>query len=273
MKALKTIGKSIADFFRDDGLTLAGAMSYFTMMAFVPFFMLLVTLFGQLLGRYPEFYRFFLNRVSSLFPEVTGNVTQELIKLISYNAIGKASLLLYAFLSYQLLASLENSLNTVFKVKQKRNIILSLLISVVVVTFVIVIILASFAASTIIPLLSELRDYFPHLKIGRFSAFLIKYILPFVMILITVAVTYKLLPVPKVKLVSAFKGALFTTVMIEAAKIGFTWYVVAVAQFGRIYGSLTAFIVFLLWMFYSWSIFLVGAEIVHNLDRPVKSAR
>lgn len=273
MKVLRILWKSLADFFRDDGLTLAGSMSYFTMMAFVPFCMLLITLFGHLLGRYPEFYRFFLGRLSSLFPEAAGGMTQEVMKLISYNAIGKTGLLLYGFLSYQVLASMENALNAVFKTAKKRHILISLLISIVVVTFIIAIVIVSFATSTVIPLLSEVREYLPNIRIGRFTGFVIRYVLPFLMILGTVTMTYKLLPVAKVKAAYAFRGALFTTVMIEVAKFLFSWYVVAVAQFGKIYGSLTAVVVFLLWIFYSWSIFLIGAEIVHNLDRPAKNAR
>jgi membrane protein len=48
------------------------------------------------------------------------------------------------------------------------------------------------------------------------------------------------------------------------AKHLFTWYVGTVVKMGTIYGSLTAFVVFLLWVFYSSCIFLIGAEIVHN---------
>ncbi|HAM51008.1 MAG TPA: hypothetical protein DCP92_10095 [Nitrospiraceae bacterium] len=34
---------------------------------------------------------------------------------------------------------------------------------------------------------------------------------------------------------------------------------------GTIYGPLSAFVIFLLWVFYSSCIFLIGAEVVHNL--------
>jgi len=39
---------------------------------------------------------------------------------------------------------------------------------------------------------------------------------------------------------------------------------------GAIYGSLTAIVTFLMWLFYSSSIFLVGAELVHNLGNSKK---
>jgi membrane protein len=65
---------------------------------------------------------------------------------------------------------------------------------------------------------------------------------------------------------NACKGAIFTTTFFEIAKHVFTWYVGTVVQFGKIYGSLSAFVVFLLWVFYSSSIFLIGAEVVYNYN-------
>jgi len=56
----------------------------------------------------------------------------------------------------------------------------------------------------------------------------------------------------------------------EAAKYIFTFYVVKVVRLGAVYGPLSAFIIFLLWVFYSSCIFLIGAETVHNLEARKK---
>jgi membrane protein len=82
--------------------------------------------------------------------------------------------------------------------------------------------------------------------------------------LFSVTVFYILFPKTKVRTSYAFTGALFTTVFLEVAKHLFTWYVGTVVKYGTIYGSLTTFVVFLLWAFYSSCIFLIGAEIVHH---------
>ncbi|MDA8079673.1 MAG: YihY/virulence factor BrkB family protein [Nitrospiraceae bacterium] len=271
MRALRVLGRSLLDFFRDDGLMLAGSMSYFTMMALVPFFLFIMTLFGYLLGRYPEFYNFISSRIDGVFPSVTGQVTHELVKLISYKGIGKVSILLYGFLSYQVFGSMEHALNVIFRVKNKRRVIFSVLISLLVVTLVMALLILSFAASSAAQLLPSLRYYFPGIKVGGVMGFIIGFVVPFILMLLTVTALYKLLPRAKVRFSSAFEGALFTVVFLELAKHVFTWYVVSVAHFGRIYGSLTAIVVFLLWMFYSSCIFLVGAEIVRNLGSPRKA--
>jgi membrane protein len=93
------------------------------------------------------------------------------------------------------------------------------------------------------------------------------------LVLLTVTMLYILLPKTKVQIRDSLSGALFTAVFWEIAKHIFTWYVSSFAQLGKIYGPLTAFISFLLWIFYASAIFLVGAEIVHNAGIVRKDLR
>lgn len=244
---------------------LAGAMSYFSMMALLPFCLFLITLFGYFLGHYHEFYRFFLTKLVNFFPSVTHEVTDELLKLISYKGIGKFSLILYGLLSYQVFASLEKALNVIFKVKIQRHFFSSVLISLLVVTSIITLLITSFAAASFIHLFKTFQILELSVEISRMNEIIIGFALPFVLVLLTVTMIYMLMPRTSVRFADAFKGAVFTSVLLEAAKHLFTWYVGTVAQFGRIYGPLSAFVVFLLWVFYTSSIFLIGAEVVHNL--------
>ena len=264
MKGAGVIGRSVIDFFRDDGLMFAASMSYFTMMAIVPFCLFLVTLFGYVLGHYPEFYRFFLSRLMHLFPEVTREMTQDITKLIYFQGIGKVGLVLYGLLSYQVFASYEAALNAIFKVKKKRRFIFSLFVSLTVVTLILALLIISFSATSFMPLLKVLTPFLPGLQIGTITQFIIRFILPFILVLFVVIMLYIIIPKTRVSFSDSFKGALFTTIFLEVAKHIFTWYVRSVVELGKIYGPLTAFISFLLWVFYSSSIFLIGAEIVHN---------
>ncbi|MEW6109140.1 MAG: YihY/virulence factor BrkB family protein [Nitrospirota bacterium] len=270
MKFLRITGRSLLDFFKDEGLMLAGSMSYFSVMALVPFCLFLITLFGYFLGNYPELHEFFLRKLINFFPAVTYAIIDEMTKLVSYKGLGKYSLILYGVLSYQVFASLENSLNVIFKVKKKRNLVFSVLISLLVITLIIALLITSFATASFIPLLKTFQPFGLSLKIGKLTGFLIRFVLPFILVLFTITMMYILLPRTKIKFVNAFKGAFFATVFLEIAKHFFTWYVTTIAHFGKIYGSLTAFILFLLWIFYSCSIILIGAEVVHNLQNSRK---
>lgn len=273
MRFLKILARSLVDFFRDDGMMLAGSMSYFTMMALVPLGLFLVTLLGYFLGEYPGFYRFFVTKLTGFFPEVTQEITNDISKLITYKGIGAFSLALYWFLSYQVFVSVEFALNRIFKVKKRRHVFLSLLVSLALVTMIIILLIASFGAATMVPVLKALGPFLPGIRMGMITKIIIQFVLPFVILLFTMMLLYLLVPKARVKPADAFLGACFTALFLETAKHAFTWYVRSVAHFGRIYGSLTAVVMFLLWMFYSSGIFLIGAEIVHNLGNTRKAGR
>ncbi len=265
MRYLHILTKSFIDFFKDGGPMLAGAISYFTMMALVPLCLFLVTIFGYFLGHYHGFYEFFSLRLINLFPEITKGITKELGKIIMFRGIGTLSLILYGVLSFQVFASIENALHVIFEVKKKRSFFWSVILSLLIITFIIMMLFISFIATSLIPLLKTIKQLFPELQIGLLTAFMIRFIIPFLMVFFTITVIYIFFPKTKVKASYAFIGALFATVFLEIAKHIFTWYVGTVVEFGTIYGPLTAFVVFLLWVFYSSSIFLIGAELVHNL--------
>jgi membrane protein len=265
MRYFRILTKSFIDFFKDGGLMLAGSLSYFTMMAIVPLCLFLVTIFGYFLGHYQGFYEFFSTRLISFFPAITKGITKELGKLITFQGIGSLSLLLYGVLSFQVFSSVENALHVIFEVKTKRSFFWSVILSLLIVTFIIMMLFISFIATSLIPLLKTLKPLFPELRLGLITAVMIRYVIPFLMVFFTITVMYIFFPKTKVKTSYAFIGALFATVFLEVAKHIFTWYVGTVVEFGTIYGPLTAFVVFLLWVFYSSCIFLIGAELVHNL--------
>lgn len=266
IKALRIIGRSSIDFLKDDGLMLAGALSYFTMMALVPFCLFLVAVFGHFLDQYPGLYQFFLAKLTSFFPSVTKEITNDLGKIIGLQGLGKFSLLLYGFLSYQVFASLEVALNTIFRVKKRRGFLFSLFISLLVVALIIALLTTAFTAASLIPLLDPLDPGLAFLRIGRISKILVQYFVPFGLLLLSTSLLYKIVPKTGVSPLAALKGALFTAVLLEIAKHLFTWFVSSIAKYGKIYGPLSAFIVFLLWMFYASVIFLIGAKIVYNLE-------
>lgn len=266
LPVLTIIGRSFLDFFRDGGLMLAASLSYFSMMAIVPLCLFLVTIFGYFLGGEKEFYQFFSARLISYFPDVTHGITEELKRVITHRGLGKVSLLLYGVLSYGIFSALETATNVIFKTKDKRSYIVSIFFSLVIVTFIIALFLISFSATSLISMLEPLRELFTGLKISRLTGFFMRFVVPFFIMFLTVAMMYILLPKKRIGFTHALSGALFTALFLEGAKHAFTAYILHVFRFGTIYGHLSALVVFLLWVFYSASIFLTGAEIVHNLE-------
>jgi YihY family inner membrane protein len=78
------------------------------------------------------------------------------------------------------------------------------------------------------------------------------------------AALYKLMPNTYVGLWPAIGGALFVVPIWMAAKWGFALYVKALVVKGHLYGTLGLFPLFLLWLYVSWLVFLLGAQLAHT---------
>lgn len=73
------------------------------------------------------------------------------------------------------------------------------------------------------------------------------------------------LPALQVRVVPALLGALVSTVLFEIARYAFRVYVTefAFASFSGVYGTLSLAPIWLLWIYYSWLVFLLGVEVAH----------
>lgn len=273
MGFLKAIFRAFANFYKNNGLINAASISYFSVMAIIPFCLLIITIFGHILGKNEELLIFFTEKLSHFFPKITHNIVEEVKKIIIYKGIGGLTLVIYIVLSYQLFSSAESAINIIFRIKSKRSIITSLLTSVFIISLVSILIVLSFFATTIISMFEMFKEYFPGIKISIIISFSIKYVIPFILFFLTMIVVYLFLPKVKIRIKPVIFGSLFVSIMFEIVKHFFTFYVVKVAKLGAIYGPISAFVIFLLWVFYSSSIFLVGAEIVHMLNTSRKRGR
>jgi len=264
---MRILWRSISDFFRHDGPMLAGSVTFFSIMALVPFLLLLVSLFGYLLGEHEAFYEFLSAWLAGFFPKATEEITEELGKLIAYNKIGLFTLAVYAYFSYQLYFSLERAVDRIFGSGGKRSLFVSLMLSLIGITALMVVMIIGFGAASLISLFDPLARFFPGLRGGETASLFIGVVLPVTLVFAAASAFYMALPERKVMLRHALCGALFTALLTEAANHIFTYYaVMKVSQFGNIYGPLTAFVMFLLWVFSVACIFLMGAEIVRNLE-------
>jgi len=264
---LKAAGNGLINFYKDDCIMIAGSLTFFSMMAIIPFCLLLFASFNYILGANEEFYNYFVTRLEGLFPEITSESIDRIKNLLFADGIGTITLILYSFQSYQLFLSLEYAMHIVFKVNIRRHFFISVILSFGLVTWIIFLMLASFAASSAIAMLMHFEEVLYFLKIDWITGFLIGSVVPTILIFVAVASLYLIIPKKRVRFKNAFAGALLTTIFLEAAKFIFTLILGKVLNLGVIYGSLSVSIIFLLWIFYSWCIFLIGAEMVHLLEK------
>jgi membrane protein len=94
--------------------------------------------------------------------------------------------------------------------------------------------------------------------LSRFAALFASWLLLFLL--------YLLMPSTRVKVRAAVIGALIAALLWEGAKAGFKLYVTKAVATSALYGSLGLIPLFLLWLYLTWVIVLIGLELTYTLQ-------
>lgn len=92
-------------------------------------------------------------------------------------------------------------------------------------------------------------------------------ILPFVFQLMAFTLLYLVMPNVRVSLWHGLAGALVATILFETTKRLFGFYILHFNSYEVIYGALSTLPIFLIWIYLSWAVALIGAEVVSVLQQ------
>jgi membrane protein len=101
---------------------------------------------------------------------------------------------------------------------------------------------------------------------NTFIGFLYNRILPFFITLFVMVMLNLLLPRAKVLFKSALFGGIFSAFLWEFSKNYFYLYVTRMTTVTSFYGSLAIIPVFMIWMYLTWMIILLGAELAYTFQ-------
>lgn len=245
-----------------DLLQSAASLAYTTLLALVP----LATVVFSTLSLFPVFEEWVGIAESFIFANFVpsaGAVVHEYLegfssKVGGLTAIGLISLLLTALL---LLATIENALNSIWGVKAGRRTAQRIMVYWTLLTLGPLMIIASLAITSFL-ISSALQE-----TNGGASGGLeyVVPVLPFLLEVVAFVMLYYLVPNYRTRFSHALIGALIAAVLFEVAKIGFTWYLSTFDSFEVIYGALGVIPIFLIWIYISWLVILIGARYAAKL--------
>lgn len=93
-------------------------------------------------------------------------------------------------------------------------------------------------------------------------------LLPWLLVSGAFTVTYLIIPNTRVRVSSALVGGAVAGLLWQVASWGFTAFVVGSTKYTAIYSSFAIVILFLIWLFISWLVLLLGASIVFYHQNP-----
>ncbi len=253
----------------DKCLRVAAALSFTTLLALVPlitvaFSMLSVfPVFEQWSGAFEDFmYRNFVPAAGDIVRENLTRFSQQAGKL---TAVGLVVLLLSALF---LLATVEDNFNEIWRVHRGRSVFQRLLVYWAVISLGPLLIVASLSVSSYVLSLSFLPDQ--RIYQGFMSHFLP--VLPFLLETIAFVLFFMAMPNCSVRFRDALAGGIVAAVLFECAKKGFAIYVLNFRSYEVIYGALATIPIFLIWIYLSWLVVLVGAHVAAVLPEATRGS-
>lgn len=279
MKTIRVLVKSMIDFWWDDCFTHAASISFFALMSLFPLLIIVISALFSIFGTNDDVSRNIVPFLKTFFPHIDQSIIKEIKRLSGVKGFSDAmNAALFLWMAIQVFYSIEYAVNIAFKTKKPRTFIYTTTISVFMVFFSGILYLFSIGITSLTKILKTAKiDLIgiPYIEISINFLFIhdtiINYLIPFLLVFLSLVWLYKFLPSKTVKINDAVSGAFLTAILWEAAKHIFTWYVGEIADYKSLYGSLTTIIVFLLWIYYSASILLFGAEVVFNLGTPFQA--
>lgn len=250
-------------FVEDRCLQASGALAYTTLFALVP---LTAAILG-VLAAFPTFADWrdsltswvFENFVPAAGSTVQGYITEFAQSASRATAIGVLVLL---FSAVSLMMSIEDAFNRIWRVEAPRGAVSRFVIYWAALTLGPLLLVAALALSSYafaLPFIDAAEAQFSIR--ARVLA-----VLPFLITWVALVAAYVVIPNRAVRIGHAVVGALIAAVLFEAAKRGFALYATNFASYQRIYGALALVPIFILWIYLSWIVVLLGASITASLS-------
>jgi membrane protein len=259
---LRQLGRFLAHLFRrfnqDRCLQIASSLTFTTLLALVP----LVTIMLTLLSAFPVFsglgdqiHAFLL---ANMLPDKAGKVVSGYIEQFTgragrLTALGTVFLAVTAFL---MMFTIEHAFNSIWRVSRPRPVAQRILVY--------------WAALTLGPVLIgaslSITSYLVGASLGLtretpLAGTAILWLVPFVLTWAAFTLLYYVVPNRAVKPRHALAGGLVAAFVFELMKRSFAFYVAQIPTYTLVYGAFAVIPIFLLWIYFSWVVIVIGALI------------
>lgn len=247
---------------RDDALSLrAMGLTYVTLLALVP---LLAVMFA-VLKAFGVHNLIEPSLAQALEPlgEQGAEITQRVLEFVSNLRVGVLGAVGVALLFYtvvSLISKIEDSFNHIWQVRRSRSWgkkcsdYLSVVLVGPVLVFTALTVIASAQSHTVVQYMLANELLGPLIIVAT-------QLMPFAFLCIAFTFLYVFVPNTPVRFGSALLGGVVAAVLWQLAGVGFTAFIAGSARYAAIYSSFAILVFFFIWVYASWLIILVGAEV------------
>lgn len=246
-------------FLADDGFRLCASLAYTTLLCIVPALAVGLAIFTAFPG-FDELTSSIQNFFARyLLPQAVADKVLGYIDEFARNAAGLTTVGVVAIgvMAVVLIHTIERAFNQIWRVRRRRPTALRIL------TYWGVITLGPLVAGVSIATTSYAMSTWMGLTEGsRFGGAPVLVVVPWLLIILGLTMLYVVVPARIVLWRHAFVGALAAATTFQVVERGFGLWLTHFASYTSVYGTLAAVPIFLIWIYVSWVVVVLGAELV-----------
>ena len=189
------------------------------------------------------------------------------VENMKVGVLGSVGLALLLYTVISLIQKIEMTFNYVWRTKATRSLsrrfsdYLSVIMVGPVLVFSAIGMTASLMSSAVVQQLIAIEPF------GTLVVLLTK-LMPFVLIILAFTFVYMFVPNIKVQLRAALTGALVGGVLWQSTGMVFAAFASSSTNYDAIYSGFAILILFMIWLYLSWLILLVGAQVAYYTQHP-----
>jgi membrane protein len=246
----------------DRCLQVAASLTYTTLFALVPLITIAFTVFAALPASKLLMARIHAFLGEQVLPPAVADTILRYVERFSTQAAGltAAGLAVLAVTAIALMATIERAFNTIWRVRRNRPLGVRVVVYWGALTLGPILMGASLWATSYV--LAQSLGYVSRVP-GAADALVA--LVPFASIATAFTLLYLLVPNRTVRFRDALVGGVVAAVLFELMKRGMTFYLARVPTYAAVYGAFAVVPIFLLWLYTSWVVTVLGAVIAAML--------
>lgn len=250
----------VRDFIADRCMLRASALTYASLLSIVP---LLALMFSVLkgFGVQNSLEPLILERIAVGSEQIVDNIITY-INNTNMGRLGTVGLVALVMTVLALLSNIEESFNHIWGVRETRSLIRRFADYFSVVIFGPLFILAAVSMTATLQAQGFLQHLMSLAFVGQLIVLLFK-VLPYLAMWAAFTFLYVFMPNIKVQFRSALIGGIIGGTLWQIGQWGYVHFQVGVARYNAIYGTLAALPIFMVWIYFSWLIVLLGLEVTY----------
>ncbi len=262
IKTLRLLNVAIREFTEGQLTLRAMSLVYTTLLSIVPVIAISFSVL-KAFGVHNEVAAPILLRFLEPLGDKGKEITWQIIGFVENMKVGVLGSLGLGLLIYTVVSviqKIESSFNFIWRIKKPRSIArrfsdyISLILIGPILMFTALGLTASFMSNTIVQKIVSIEPF------GTvFYSFAEK--TPYLIVCAAFTFLYMFVPNTKVKFVSALVGGILAGILWETAGWAFASFVVSSTKYAAIYSGFAILLMFMIWLYLSWLILLVGAQV------------